>query len=814
MGGKHNSSISNFNFSYSRLTAHYSLLAIMLPEISQEDLYKLLMGGPRRVHLVGVAGSGMSGLARLLIQRGHQVTGSDIGEGSDAEVLRRLGVQCFRGHAPEHVIHPDFVCYSSAISNDNPELLEAQRRGIPLVRRARTLAVLAQERHQIVISGTHGKTTTSSMIAHILSMVGKAPSFFIGAHVSSLGANAGMGDGPDFVIEADESDGTMSEFKPHDLVILNIEPEHLDFYENLETIEQTFEALARSATGRVIYCADDDGASRVGSKFEHRVSYTLHTSQSSSEESCWRATNIRAEETSTCFEVWQGNKNLGTATLVVPGRHNVSNALAALIVSLGLGVSFEEAVAALGRFSGAQRRFERLFESDQFLLVDDYAHHPSEVCATIEAARQKRRKRLVAVFQPHRYSRTRVFHRDFGHALNAADRVFITDVYAASEMPMEKVDGKLIVDELYLILGRNEKTVTYEPNLWRLKERVGCELQEGDLALIMGAGNIHQISRVLAAELRIYDDLFKLVSSKTVLRRYEPMAKHTTLRVGGFAKLWIEPSNEEDLVRVLKYCNDHSTARESSGKACPLKVTFVGRGSNLLVRDAGISGVTIHLGSEVFTKIEVDSERVIAGAGARLKQIVMTAKRSNLAGLEFLEGIPGSVGGALVMNAGAMGNSIFDVVEQVKIMDMKGHVMEKTPFELQVKYRVCEGLRDHIALAVVLKAQHGNPDEIASRLKQFEEKRWSSQPGASSAGCIFKNPPGTTAGKLIDELGLKGLNFGSARVSTIHGNFIVNDGGATASEILSLISIIKERARRERGVELEMEIVVIGDEGW
>ena len=293
------------------------------------------------------------------------------------------------------------------------------------------------------------------------------------------------------------------------------------------------------------------------------------------------------------------------------------------------------------------------------------------------------------------------------------------------------------------------------------------------------------------------------------------MAKRTTLRTGGFAKLWIEPVHEEDIVRVLQYCDE----KRRQAKGNPLqerlfKITLIGRGSNLLVRDAGISGVTIHLGSEFFTKIVVDGGNVWAGAGARLKTVVMAAKHGNLTGLEFLEGIPGSVGGALWMNAGAMGNNIFDVVEKVRLMDLQGNVYEKIPKELDVEYRACKGLRNHVILSVLLKARHGEPAEIAARLKQFEKKRWSSQPVAPSAGCIFKNPPGTSAGKLLDELGLKGLSFGHARVSDVHANFIVNEGGATTGDVLSLISIIKDRVRQERGIELEPEVVMVGDERW
>ncbi len=782
-------------------------------ELAQDDLQRLLASGPRQVHLVGVAGSGMSGLALLLAQRGHHVTGSDLGDEPDTEDFHRLGIRRLKGHAPEHLGNPDFVSYSSAIPNNNPELLEAQRQGIPVVRRARALAALVPPQRPVIISGTHGKTTTSSMVTHILRTAGRGPSFFIGSPCADLGGSAEVGNGMDFVIEADESDGTMNEFKPHDLVILNIEPEHLDFYKNLQAIERVFEALAASATGCIIYCIDDPAAGRVGRKFKRGVGYGIDERVSPA--AVWSASKIQTHKTTTRFEAWHGKDRLGTVTLLIPGRHNVSNALAALAVTFGLGVEFDVAALALGKFHGVRRRFEQLFESEEFLLVDDYAHHPSEVRATIQAARQKGRKRLLAIFQPHRYTRTRAFHRDFGQALDEADRVLITDVYAASEPRMEGVDGKLIADALLSSPKRDAKTVTYEPDLWCLKEAVGCELRKGDLALVMGAGNITQISRALAFELCLYDDIRKLVGPDTVLRRYEPMARHTTMRTGGSAKLWVEPANEMDLVAVLRYCHERrKTTRGQSDQERLLGVTFVGRGSNLLVRDAGISGVTIHLGTEHFTRVTIEGERLVVGAGTKLKQVVMQARRANLTGLEFLEGIPGSVGGALRMNAGAMGNEIFDVVECVRMMDLQGNIQEKRPADLNVRYRSCMGLSDHMVLSAVLKARPGDPGEIALRLKEFEKKRWSSQPAASSSGCVFKNPPEVPAGKVIDELGLKGLSFGHAQVSETHGNFIVNGGGATTSEVLTLISMVRDRVWKERGIDLEMEVIVLGDEKW
>jgi UDP-N-acetylenolpyruvoylglucosamine reductase len=295
------------------------------------------------------------------------------------------------------------------------------------------------------------------------------------------------------------------------------------------------------------------------------------------------------------------------------------------------------------------------------------------------------------------------------------------------------------------------------------------------------------------------DELAQRVSPATVIRYDEPLAKHTTLRVGGPAQVYVEPASEGDLAAVLAYSHEHSW---------PLFV--LGRGSNLLVKDGGFRGVVVCLAHAQFSRIEVVGERLNCGAGAKLKAVAVEARRNGLAGLEFLEGIPGSVGGALRMNAGAMGRAMLDVVESVRLMSFDGKVLERPARELSAAYRSCQDLRTHIALAAALRGQPGAREVIEQRMTEFSRKRWKSQPAAPSAGCIFKNPPLIPAGKLIDELGLKGSRVGGAVVSAEHGNFIVNDHAATARNILDLIEFIRQRVRTERGIELETEVEIVG----
>jgi UDP-N-acetylenolpyruvoylglucosamine reductase len=299
----------------------------------------------------------------------------------------------------------------------------------------------------------------------------------------------------------------------------------------------------------------------------------------------------------------------------------------------------------------------------------------------------------------------------------------------------------------------------------------------------------------------IADEIAGRVSRATVIRRDEPLAKHTTLRVGGPADVYVEPADENDLASVVKFCGEHS-----------VPFFILGRGSNLLVRDGGFRGVVICLAQPTFSKIEIVGERLHCGAGAKLKNVSVEAKRNNLSGVEFLEGIPGSVGGALRMNAGAMGGATFDAVESVRMMDFDGHVRELAPKEMSVDYRSCAALKNHIALGAVFRCRTLPRAEIERRMKAFSEKRWGSQPAAPSAGCIFKNPGAIPAGRLVDELGLKGARVGGAVVSAEHGNFIVNDGNATARDVLELISILKAKAKAERGIELHTEVEIIGEE--
>jgi UDP-N-acetylmuramate--L-alanine ligase/UDP-N-acetylenolpyruvoylglucosamine reductase len=652
------------------------------------------------------------------------------------------------------------------------------------------------------------------MIAYVLTRSDSAPSYCVGAHVPVLGANAQIGGGKYFVAETDESDGTLVGFSPEYSVCLNIEPEHLDHYGSMDKLRETFEAFFASTHKTVFLCADCTNCLALAPKCRTAISFGL------SPRADYRALNVEQTKCGSRFTVSCRDQQIGVIELTIPGIQNVTNALATVAVADELGVPFERIADALQQFTGAARRFDRRYDEDGILVVDDYAHHPTEIRATIAAARTMLGKeneagyrRLVVAFQPHRYTRTQALLEEFGSAFAGAGKLFLTDIYAASEKPIEGINGRMLHQA---VVSSGQSEAVFEPDLEMLVVRLFAEARRGDLILTMGAGDMYKVAEALTRKLRtrrpnvltpekqpqrMQADWEVLLSVKSKIRRNEPMSRHTSMRVGGPAEFWVEPADERDLARLLHYCH----VRE-------IPVTVMGRGTNLLVLDGGIRGVVISLSNDEFTRIEVDGERLVARAGARLKAIVAVAARHQLSGLEFMEGIPGSLGGALRMNAGAMGRQTFDVVEWVRYISYAGDTYDAEAKSLPVTYRSCPVFHNHIALSAILRGTKAERKAIDNRLKAFAQRRWASQPAKPSAGCIFKNPERIPAGKLIEELGLKGMSIGGARVSEVHGNFIVNEGRATASDVMQLIAAIRQRARQERGIDLEPEVMILGAE--
>jgi len=442
-----------------------------------------------RVHLVGIGGAGLSAIARVLLERGYHVSGSDLARGPATATLAKLGATVYTGHAGFHVAEADIVLASSAIPADNAELAEARRLDIPVVKRPEFLGWLTAGKETIAIAGTHGKTTTTAMVAWLMTRAGRDPSYVIGGLLPELGSNAHAGSGPSFVIEADEYDRTFLGLNPLIAVVTTIEWDHVDCYgtpEECSTAFQTFATLLPPA-GLLVVCADDTGACELGEM--RRAQGNPVVTYGITHRADWWARKVRANALGgTDFSLWRRGKRFGTITLRVPGHHNVLNALAALAVADQLGISLDVSASAIREFGGVERRFDLKGIAGGIDVLDDYAHHPTEIRATLSAARQRYPGRSIwAVFQPHTYSRTRALLDDFATSFSDADHVIVTDIYAARERDTQHTSAVQVIERMdhpdSLHIADLRETTEY------LLER----LQPGDVLITLGAGNGFQV---------------------------------------------------------------------------------------------------------------------------------------------------------------------------------------------------------------------------------------------------------------------------------------------------------------------------------
>jgi UDP-N-acetylmuramate--alanine ligase len=460
-----------------------------------------MLGRTRRIHFVGIGGIGMSGIAELLANLGYAVSGSDAKRTETTERLEKtLGVTVFEGHAAEHVGDADVVVVSSAVKQANPELAEARRRGVPVIQRAEMLAELMRLRFSIAVAGSHGKTTTTSMVALVLERAGLDPTAVIGGRLRAFGSNARLGRGELMVAEADESDRSFLLLWPSIAVITNVDDEHMESYGNLAALQDAFADFANKVPfyGAVVACADDPNLSAVLARVKKRVvSYGLEHPDAQIAGSdvalgpfggrCVVHRRTRDEQ-----------ERLGTLELSVPGRHNLLNALAAVAVGHQVGIAFSQVAEALAGFQGAERRFERHGEAAGVLVIDDYGHHPTEIAAVLAAARATLGRRLIVAFQPHRYSRTQQLFEAFGPSLREADEIVLTDIYAASEEPIAGVTIDALADRVRLGSGR---PVHLARRLDEVVPAIVRIARAGDAVITLGAGSIGTLPQVLLQEL-------------------------------------------------------------------------------------------------------------------------------------------------------------------------------------------------------------------------------------------------------------------------------------------------------------------------
>jgi UDP-N-acetylmuramate--alanine ligase len=452
-----------------------------------------MYGSARAIHFIGIGGSGMSGLAEVLLTTGYRVSGSDLKTSEVTDRLVAMGGRVFKGHNERNVLGADIVVYSSAVQGDNPELRAAIARGVPVIPRADMLAELMRMKYGIAVAGAHGKTTTTSMVGAVLLEGGLDPTIVVGGRVHALKTNARLGHGRFLVAEADESDGSFVRLTPAIGVITNLDQEHMDHYGTMAGLEAAFLEFAERTPfyGLVVLCADDAGLNRLATRISRRsTTYGI-------EAGVMRATRLELTPGGSRFTVTRDDEALGEVELPVVGRHNVLNALAAVCVGLEVEIPFAQIAHALSRFEGVGRRFERRGESHDVLVVDDYGHHPTEIKATLAAAKQLGRGRVVVCFQPHRFSRTRLLKDEFGAAFDDADAVLVTDIYPAGEAPIEGVTAETVVGAAR---SHGHRNVVYAGDLSRAEALLREMVRPHDLVLTLGAGDVARLGdRLLAS---------------------------------------------------------------------------------------------------------------------------------------------------------------------------------------------------------------------------------------------------------------------------------------------------------------------------
>jgi UDP-N-acetylmuramate--alanine ligase len=446
-----------------------------------------MFGKVTHIHLIGIGGTGMSGIAELLLNLGYRVTGSDLATTEVTERLARLGGEIAQGHKAHNVTDADVLVYSSAVKPDNPEMIEARRRGIPVIPRAEMLAELMRMKYGIAVGGAHGKTTTTWIVGLVMAAAGLDPTVVVGGRLKALGTNAKLGSGPYIVAEADESDGSFLKLSPTIAIVTNIDEEHLDHYADLDAIKSAFIEFVNKVPfyGAAVVCLDQENVQAILPQVSRRV---VTYGFSPKADVC--GTEISQDEAGVTFNVTLKGRKLGSLYVRIPGEHNVSNALAAVAVAAELDIPFAAVSEGISRFTGISRRLEHKGEERGIVVMDDYAHHPTEIRATLKATRSFWSKRIVAVFQPHRHTRTEALWEKLGRSFCDADTVIITSIYGAGEQPIPGVTAELVANAA---LRGGHKDVTYVADKSEIPDRLVGMLRPGDLVITLGAGDVWKV---------------------------------------------------------------------------------------------------------------------------------------------------------------------------------------------------------------------------------------------------------------------------------------------------------------------------------
>jgi len=780
---------------------------------------------PATVHFIGIGGISMSGLARLLQGMGYSITGSDSEESAAVLALRNDGIPVVIGHGNSaYAFGADIVVSTRrAELQAQTELDAARASGARIVKRGQLLSLIANPMRSIAVAGTHGKSTTSGMLATALLELGHNPGYAVGATMPGLPGNTAAGSGEFMIVEADEFDRSFLWLSPAICIITSVSFDHPDIYRDQIDYDSAFLTFARQTKpgGTLVIAADDAGCRRVREliRKDGQLPFSIATFGETAD-SDWRVTTAANGWT---FRTPGGDEL--SARLSVPGMHNARNAVAAVAALNAVGFSPAKALEAVGTFTGVGRRFEHKGSVNGIDVVDDYAHHPDEITAVIAAARlHYPNRRVVVVHQPHTYSRTKSLLNEFASSLDHADEVVLLNIYASGETESLGVSSGSLLALL-------DVPVMAAAGPDEAARKVVALARAGDVILTLGAGDITRtgtlILDLLAVKQKATSDLQALTPKRTrpaIATIEMPDAPHlkmmvdaslsmfTTMRLGGPADFVVRAPTADDVIAAMRW---------AKGEGLP--TTVIGGGSNLLVADDGIRGLVIVArtpGERADGLVEVrdlgDRVQATVGAQAPLSWVGRYCAEQGWAGMDWGVGLPGQIGGATVNNAGAHGAELKDHLIGIDILAENGDIERVPASWLNPSYRMTriKGAlrpRDWVVLRSVFELPRADPVQLVALADEHAAFRKRTQPTGACSGSTFANPEGDFAGRLLEAADLKGHRVGAIQLSPKHANWVVNTGGGAASEAWELIQYAKDTVMDRFGVDLRPEIERVGD---
>ncbi len=762
----------------------------------------MMLEQAKNIFFLGIKGVAMANLAVLLKKMGKNVNGCDLNEKFITDkLLEDNKINWQIGFDSDKILkQTDLIVYSAAHSGrNNPLIIEAIKKKVKIISQAKLLGELMDQfKNKIAVCGCHGKTTTSSLLVYALNKLKEKPSYIVGVPFFTNYQGGDFQSKKYFVVEADEYgvnppiDKTpkFHFLNPDYIIATNIDFDHPDVYKNIEETKKAFKKFFDSK--KIIANIDDPNLLRC-------IDTSKAITYGQSEKADYQIINYKINENESVFEI----KNVGQFKISLFGKHNISNAVAVISFLLHLGFSQEKIREAIKDFVGAERRFEKIYFKNNIYLFDDYAHHPTEITATIKAAKNRfPNKRIVVIFQPHTYSRTKFLLKEFRESLTLTDISFILPIFASAREKKDqfKVDSKDIVYD--------KKNLFYVESNVQLINQLDNILKNGDVVFTMGAGDVYklkeQIIEIINQKSKIKSQKYNSKVKSLRIEKNKDLIQFNTLRTNAKAEYFLEAKTREDLIKGKKFALKNK-----------LSLFTLAGGSNLAIIQEKIKGLVV---KNNYLKLEVIKEtddyvNLLVSSGYPVSKLVSETVEKGYEGFEYHKGLPGTVGGAIYMNSKwAKPESYFgENLICAYLVNGRGQdkKVEKDYFKFAYDYSTLQKTKE-ILLEAVFQLKKTNPEILKKRSEFAFEYRKKTQPmGVKTSGCFFKNIGGKSAGQMIDKVGLKGLSVGDFFVSPIHANFIINRGNGKTKDLLKLIRIIKNKVKEKFGVKLEEEVIIV-----